>query len=372
MANVQRFSRRVTQAWVIAFLVMVPIVHANAGDEFLTQQSLFRSGEGGYHTYRIPALVVAADGTVLAFCEARKNSGSDHGDIDLIVKRSTDHGKTWAEMQILVDGGDRTIGNPCPVLDHSTGEIWLPYCRENNTVHIIHSKDHGRTWSSPREITAQVKPSAWGKKWYATGPTHGIQLSTGRLVIPCDHKVGDRMISHVFYSDDHGQSWKLGGSLAPDTDECGVVELTDGSLLINMRSYRKKNQRTIAHSKDGGLTWGPTRDEPQLIEPVCQGSIHRLSSENKGGRSRILFSNPRSKKRENLTVQLSYDDCKTWTVRKALYRGPSAYSDLATTADGAIICLYERGTKNAYETITLARFNLEWLTDGSDSLKAPR
>jgi len=337
--------------------------------EILIQETLFKAGDNGYHTYRIPALLVAGDGSVLALCEARKNNRKDHGDIDLVMKRSEDGGRTWSEMMILVDAGEKTAGNPCPVLDGETGTVWLPYCIDNDTVHMLHSDDHGQTWSESVDITADVKAAEWGQHtWYATGPTHGIQLASGRLVIPCDHREGKDKHSHVFYSDDHGKSWKLGGTLDKDTDECGVVELSDGRMLINMRSYRGKKQRTIAYSSDGGETWGPVTDEPQLVEPVCQGSILRLTSKDGDGRGRILFSNPPHPRRENVSVRLSYDDCQTWPVAKRLFSGPSAYSDLAATDDGMIFCLYERGHETSYDTITFARFNLEWLTDSKDTL----
>lgn len=341
--------------------------------EILVQTPIFVAGAGGYHTYRIPALIVAPDGAVLAICEGRKHSSADHGDIDLTMRRSADHGLTWSPQVKLADDGDHTMGNPCPVVDRTTGVVWLPFCRDNDTVHIMSSRDSGATWSPAIDITGQVKLASWGRGWYATGPTHGIQLThgphRGRLVIPCDHKTDKLMYSHVFFSDDHGGTWKLGNSLDRDTDECGVVELVDGTLQINMRSYRRRNRRAVAHSQDGGETWSAVQDDPTLIEPVCQGNLLRLSTEKSHDRNRILFSNPASTKRVNVTVRVSYDEGRTWSVDKPLHRGPSAYSDLTIIADGMIGCLYERGAKRAYETITFAKFNLEWLTDGTDTLR---
>jgi len=329
------------------------------------QQPLFEAGKDGCHTYRIPALVRTTKGTLLAICEGRRKSRADHGDIDLVMKRSFDDGATWAPMQVIHDDDDHTIGNPCPVVDASTGTIWLPFCRDNDRVFVTHSEDDGATWAEPREITADVKKPAW--KWYATGPTHGIQLRSARLLIPCDHRdhsvQGDPLHSHVIYSDDHGATWKLGGVLEDKTNECVAVETADGSVYMNMRSYADKHRRAVAWSQDGGLTWSDVALDDTLIEPVCQASAVRGPA-GAGGRSPVFFSNPASEKRVNMVVRASHDECKTWTAGQVLWPGPSAYSDLCTTADGQLCCLYERGDKSAYETITFARFGVEWVEEG--------
>lgn len=351
----------------LASVVLASTAVARAEAPFFEETALFVAGEGGYKSYRIPSLLTAADGSILAFCEARKNGPADHGDIDLVMRRSTDQGKTWSDMKVLLDDGENTMGNPCPVVDRTTGVIWLPYCRNNDTVHVISSADHGATWSAPVDITAAVKPESWDK-WYATGPGHGIQLASGRLLIPCDHYDEKEKYSHIIYSDDHGATWKLGATLDPKTNECQAVECADGTVYLNMRSYREKNCRAVAWSKDGGITFTPAEDQTALVEPVCQASIARLTDDKRYMKNRVLFANPRSTKRENLAVRLSYDECQNWTEGKVLHEGPSAYSDLAVTSEGTILCLYERGRENAYETITLARFDLEWLTDGADTL----
>lgn len=351
--------------------------------ERLREVDVFVSGKDGYHTFRIPAVVVSKKGTLLAFCEGRKNSRSDTGDIDLVLRRSFDGGKTWGPLQIVADFGPDTIGNPCPVIDQTTGTVWLPLTKnlghetqkqieegkskENRTVWITKSDDDGATWLKPVEITRDVRDPSW--TWYATGPGIGIQLPSGRLVIPCDHRVrGSRALgSHIIYSDDHGKTWKRGGSVTPDCNECQVVLLADGKLLLNMRSYHKKNRRAIAISKDGGLTWSEAKLDEALIEPVCQASLLRYTLAKTAGKNRLLFSNPASTKREKMTVRLSYDEGSSWPVAKMLYQGPSAYSCLTALPDLTIGCLYERGEKSAYETITFARFTLRWLTDAKDS-----
>lgn len=331
------------------------------------QVDVYVSGQDGYHTYRIPAVVVTRKGTVLAFCEGRKTSRSDHGDIDLLAKRSTDGGKTWGKSRVVWDEGANTIGNPCPVVDGKTGTIWLPFCRNNRDVFVTKSTDDGVTWSRPVEITKAVKPPTW--TWYATGPVHGVQLTSGRLLIPCDHRErskGRTMFSHVFYSDDHGASWTLGGSLEEKTDECTAVQTVDGRVYLNARSYHGKNRRAYAWSQDGGKTWSKVKLDEVLIEPVCQGSVVRFTDAKRHDKNRVLFSNPASKKREKMTIRVSEDECKTWNEGKVIHAGPSAYSDLCVLPDMTVGCLYERGEKSAYEKITFARCNLEWLTDNGD------
>jgi len=332
----------------------------------IEQVAVWRAGDNGYHSYRIPALLATRKGTLLAFCEARKNSRSDTGDIDLVLKRSEDQGKTWSAQTLIADHGPDTIGNPCPVQDRTTGTIWLPLTgnpgdlaereiekdsrRGTRTVWMTYSNDDGRTWAKAYEITSTAKDQGWG--WYATGPGNAIQLRSGRMVVPCDHRrfAGQARHSHILYSDDHGKSWKLGGSAQPDTNECAVVELNDGSLLLNMRSYAGRNRRAIARSTDRGETWTPLGHDEALIEPVCQASFIRFD------RKRLLFSNPASTRRERMTVRVSRDEGRTWSEGLVLHAGPAAYSSLAVLKSGWAGCLYERGETSAYETISFARF----------------
>lgn len=332
---------------------------------------LWTSGQGGYKTYRIPALAVTTKGTVLAFCEGRRAGAGDSGAIEILLRRSTDGGERWSEPQVIWADSGNTCGNPAPVVDSQTGTIWLlltwnrgedkepqiiaQTSKDTRRVFVTSSSDEGKTWAKPREITAEVKLPDW--TWYATGPGAGIQTKSGRLVVPCDHIEAQtrRYFSHVIYSDDHGATWKLGGTTPRDqVNECQVVERSDGSLLLNMRSYDPTvRARQTAISKDGGLTWSEQRPDATLIEPVCQASIRRADSKT------LVFSNPASREaRKSLTVRASDDDGATWPRRLTLHAGPSAYSDLAALRDGTLACLYECGERGAYETLTLAHFSL--------------
>lgn len=336
---------------------------------------LFRAGTAGYDNFRIPALIRAADGTLVAFCEGRKKMG-DAGDIDVLCRRSTDGGSTWGPVELVWDDGANTAGNPCPVRDETTGTLWLLMTRNlgtdsekgiirgtsagTRTVWVSESRDNGISWSAPVNITGQVKTAAWG--WYATGPGVGIQLRAGphagRLVIPADFSYRDssgdgsryEYGATVFYSDDHGRTWQGGGTVAPRMNECQVAELPGGKgdLMLNMRSYRGKHCRAVSVSHDGGLHWSPVRDVPALVEPVCQGSFIRYP----GQRDCLLFLNPAdSMQRKNLTLRASFDGGGTWPVSHVIYSGPSAYSSLAALPRGRVGLLYEAGVRHPYESI---------------------
>jgi len=365
----------------LLILVSVGVLIARsvgAGDP-VAKTTVFASGKGGYHTYRIPALVVTGKGTLLAFCEGRKTGRGDHGDIDLLLRRSADEGRSWSDQQIVhEEGGQKkvTIGNPCAVVDRKTGAIWLAFCRDNDRVFMTHSEDDGATWARPVEITADVKDPKWG--WYATGPGHGIQLTrgkhAGRLVIPCD--CGDskgwggwdkKGRSLVIYSDDHGKTWRRGGITEKAMNECEVAERPDGSLLLSMRNYHGKSRRALAVSTDGGQSWSTPKHHQQVYCPTCQASVHRHSFE---PRSVLLHSGPGGGGRNNLTIRASYDEGDSWPVAKVIQPGPSAYSDLAVLPGGDVVCLYETGAKHPYESIVLARLSLKWLESAPKARQA--
>jgi sialidase-1 len=292
------------------------------------QTPVFVSGTEEYHTFRIPSLLVTKRGTLLAFCEGRRDGGGDSGDIDVVLRRSTDGGQTWRPLQVVWNDGANTCGNPCPVQDetgaihllltHNLGEdkeaeILAGTSKGARTVWACRSDDDGATRTAPRDITASVKRPDW--TWYATGPGIGIRITKGprrgRLVIPCDHNIaGTRQAwSHVIYSDDRGKTWKIGGNAAQDrTNESQVAELSDGRLMLNSRGTdRSKRFRGISYSADGGETWTDFRYDMTLIEPICQASL--IAHAPGDGSPLLLFSNPAdTDARRNLTVRLSRDD----------------------------------------------------------------
>jgi sialidase-1 len=354
---------------------------------------VFVAGQDGYHTHRIPSLLVTAKGTVLAFAEGRKGGASDTGNIDLRLRRSSDGGRSWEPAMTVWDDGPNTSGNPCPVEDRDTGSLWMlmtwnrgddhepqiiaQTSRDTRRVYVTQSADDGRTWSAPREITSDVKRTNW--TWYATGPGAGIQLERGpyrgRLVIACDHiEAGTgHYRSHVVYSDDHGVTWKLGGSTpGHQVNECEVVELNDGRLLLNMRNY-DRNQRTRqqAVSVDGGLTWSAQRHVPELADPICQASLRRLSWPGGQRRSVLLFANPASTRRERLTLRASLDEGETWPLSRLVDERPSAYSSLSILPDGRVGLLYEVGEKGPYERIVFRSLRTDWIPGTGDRPDGP-
>ncbi len=355
---------------------------------------LFDGGRDGYHTYRIPALLVAANGDLLAFCEGRRDSKSDSGQIDLLMKRSTDGGRTWSDQTVVASEPGMTCGNPCPVVDRDTGHILMPFSKNRadggeklivqgkapRTVWITRSTNHGATWSEPEEITAQVKKNIW--TWYATGPGHALQLASGRLIIPCDHKISvdiphtDEAFargvgSHLIYSDDHGATWQIGAILCLPGNECCALECDDGSVYLNCRTRSQYGVRSFGRSRDGGLSFIEEGFHPELFEPCrfqggCQGSLLKLPGA-AGGGSRFLFCNPatNSEERKRLAIHVSDDQGRTWREARVLFEGPSAYSDLALTTDGMVACLHEAGDKEYNERLVFTRFRPEWLLEES-------
>ncbi|MBM3801005.1 MAG: exo-alpha-sialidase [Acidimicrobiia bacterium] len=380
-----------------------------ADEPLLTQTDVFLEGEQGYHTYRIPAMVISKKGTILAFCEARKNSSADHGDIDLVLRRSFDNGKTWGPMQIVHEEGGTariTIGQPTPIVERETGTIHLLFCRDNQQAFYTKSTDDGANFHHPTEITAafadfdsqlasDLSQTKIGDRQdglpfkvtrLATGPGHAIQTRRGRLLVPVwlnsykvfpssaggpNEVIDYRYRAAVIYSDNNGLTWSPGKVIASDSleaNEAMVEELTDGSLHLNMRVVRRKS-RTVAHSTDGGSTWSKAVADENLIDPECQAGLVRFTQGSAHRKNRLVFSNPASLKRERLTIKLSYDEGRSWPVAKLLNAGPSGYSDLAILNDMTIGCLYERGEQRVYQKLTFARFNLAWLTDGKDDLR---
>jgi sialidase-1 len=319
---------------------------------------VFVSGEGGYHTYRIPAIVRTLSGTLLAFCEGRKNSGSDAGDIDILLRRSFDGGKTWTPTQLVYEEGGTetiTIGNPQPVVDRTTGTVWLLFARDNEKVFVGKSLNEGTTWGTRTEITSSVKLPTWGN-FIATGPGHGTQMPSGRLIFPSYHSGGSTggSSAYVIFTDDGGTTWRIGQDMGLGSGEPMAAVLSDGRLMMNTRSPRRVWLRTVGVSDDWGFGWKDVARDEALIEPTCQGSL--LEAKMGDGKHALLFSNPESHRRERLTVKASTDDGASWPHALRVYEGSSAYSDVVAVNDeGQYGVLFER---DGYAFITFSPFHM--------------
>ncbi|QDT56755.1 Sialidase precursor [Caulifigura coniformis] len=404
---------RLSSRCVLAVVCLVS-ASAPAAEPFLEKVDLFKAGDDGYALYHIPGIVVTAKGTVLAWCEARRVR-SDWDMIDVLLRRSEDGGRTWSKAEKVVDvpgpktknpvalrlknvkPGDVTYNNPVLIADRD-GTVHFLFCLEYFRCFYMNSRDDGRTWSSPVEITDAFEAFRKHYDWkvLATGPDHGIQLTNGRLVVPVwlSTATGGNAhrpsVSSTIYSDDQGKTWHAGEIAVPLTDEIInpsetlAIELVDGRVMLNARNESKAHRRLVTISPDGATNWSTPVFDDALIEPICMGSLVRLSTEKTAGKNRILFANPanleradgkadpgKSRDRRNMTVRVSYDEGKTWAVSKSVEPSWAAYSDLGVTKDGTILCFYGTGAKSDFagEKLTVARFNLEWLTDGQDSLE---
>jgi len=400
----------------MALMIFGVVGNAPAAAPFIEKADLFTAGQDGYALYRIPGIVTTKRGTILAYCEARRSDRGDWGAIDILLRRSTDGGRSWSAQtniahvpgpkaknpvalaQKLATPGEVTYNNPVAIPD-ANGAVHFLFCLEYARCFYLRSDDDGASWSNPVEITAafdRFRPE-YDWKVLATGPGHGIQLRTGRLVVPVWLSLGTGGHAHrpsvtsVIYSDDLGRTWSRGDIAGPNEGEWNIpnetcaVQLADGRVLLNMRSESKANRRLLTTSRDGATGWSKPQFHDQLLEPICMASMVRLSEA--PARNRLLFSNPdnlaradgkeapgKGRDRKNVSVKLSYDESVTWPVSKSVEPGFSGYSDLAVANDGTILLFYERGSTdgaNIYKTgrLTLARFNLEWLTDGKDALK---
>jgi sialidase-1 len=394
-------------------LLLLTAASLPAAEPFIEKIDLFKAGEGGYKLHHIPGVLVTAKGSILAWCEARKKGG-DWDQIDILLRRSTDDGRTWSEAKAIaavpgektknpfalvlksVDPKDVTYNNPVLIADKD-GTVHMLFCLEYMRCFYQRSTDDGLTWSSPTEITGVFEGFRKDYDWkvLATGPDHGIQLANGRLIVPVWLSTGTGGNAHrpsvtaTVYSDDQGRTWHASQIAVPCTEEwinpneTTAVQLADGSVMLNVRNESKAHRRLVTTSPDGATGWSTPRFDDALLEPICMGSIVRLSLAATGGKNRLLFSNPhnleradgkeapgKNRDRKNLSVKVSYDEGRTWPVNKAVEPGWSAYSDIGVSQAGTILCFYGRGEKSSFagDRLTLARFNLEWLTDGQDGL----
>lgn len=355
---------------------------------------VFPAGMNGVTLYRIPGMVVTPKGTVLAYVEARRNTKADWGEIEVHLRRSIDGGKNWLAPQNIAHRGERiegnprkasggekeqTVNNPVMIVDEATGSIEMLYCVNYARCFSMRSLDDGVSWSSPIDITSTFEPFRSQYPWtvIATGPGHGVQMPNGRLIVPIWLAYGKNgahapSAAATIYSDDHGQSWHAGDLVFPNEGEFGnpnettVAVRHSGDCLLVNRNVSKPNRKLVSISPDGARNWSRPQFQSELWEPICMASIAMFRQ--KPGV--ILYSAPRTVgvdatgkeipagrgKRENLTIQWSEDDGKTWPHSKRLVDGPSAYSDLAVLPDGTILCLYE-----GKGDVEIKRLNWEWL-----------
>lgn len=364
------------------------------------QKVLFKASQDpGYACFRIPAIVQTSRGTLLAFAEGRVDNCGDAGDIDLVLKRSTDGGRTWGPLQVVDEGNGDTHGNPAPVVDRKTGRIVLATTYNkgrdddqscdvpcDRTPHLQYSEDDGATWSAPEDLTQSVRHPGWNS-WYATGPVHGIQLSrgrhAGRLVfgVNAESYAANRITANhaaLIHSDDAGRSWNIGAVdswpiradelFRQKPSELTLAERNDGSVYVNAREQDGTDlgHRTYAVSRDGGESFAqPFRALPGLYAPTVQGALLPMVGAPREGRDRMLFSAPADPdRRRTMTIRSSYDEGRTW---EGVERGRqvttdwSGYSDMVALSDDEVGLMYEGGAVDARDEIRFARFTEDWL-----------
>ena len=346
-------------------------------DGVITSQDLFnKSMVKDVSCFRIPSIVTAPNGDLIAAIDERVPSCGDlkwSKDINIVIRRSTDNGKTWSEIEKVADFPfGQSASDPSMIVDKQTNEIFLFYNfmdldKEKDVyyLHVAKSSDNGKTWSKAQDITSQIAKPEWHKDFKFITSGRGIQTKNGKLLHTLVNLTSGL---YIFGSDDHGKTWYFIDTPIKPADESKIIELADGSWMVNAR-VNKDGMRYVHTSTDEGKTWS-TKPEPKLIDPGCNAEIIRYTAKADGyDQNRILFSNAKMEKdRMNLTVRISYDEGKTWTEGKTIYGGGSAYSSLTILENGDIGVFFE---KDDYTQNTFVSFSLKWLTDGKDNYKKP-
>ncbi|MFI7273842.1 exo-alpha-sialidase [Streptomyces sp. NPDC049879] len=364
---------------------------------FFDQTTLWDSATDPLENYHVHALTVLPDDTILAITEGRYEV-CDAGPRDILLRRSTDGGDTWGPTQTVVASHDgESWGNPALVTDRETGTVFCFYMLsvrlpENTTcsgdigdLWMISSDDAGATWSQPTAMSGMFEHFPYDWALHGPGPGHGIQLDNGRLLLNCAHRrviVGNTVAERFYgvstiYSDDHGATWQAAGEVPVSVDypinEARLYQRTDGTVVVNGRSAAGGNrQRIVSVSADRGLTWAPPAlDGATGTFNAVDASLARYTG-GPGSQdpSRILFSRPDSPVRANMTVSVSYDEGHSYAYSRVINSARSYYSELARLSDGTILLLYgcEGDIASFPQKINLARFSLDWLTQGRDTL----
>lgn len=332
--------------------------------------------EDGMFGHFVYGLLTTVEGSILVFSEARIDDGRDDGAHHLVMKRSTDKGKSFSRSTIVVESKDgQSWANPTPIQDKQTGNLFLFYAlnEQNVSSRVFYMKSHndGISWSSPSEITSLFNHNDYDWTFHLPGPGHGTQLKNGRLLIPVWHRKSiaysphDRLYGvNCIYSDDGGQTWLVGSNTpVGELNESQLIEKENGDILLIGRTHTGKDGSWQAkvHSKDGGITWTTTLEyDYDLQGRVCD--IGLIWTENPAILLASLPTHPQ--RRADLTIMWSQDEGETWKYGRLLEEGPATYSDLAVLPDGTIICLYGHGRgKNSHipDKVSVARFNMEWL-----------
>lgn len=356
---------------------------------FLSQAMLFSPGDAGSQYYRIPAIVTAQDGSLVTATDRRNNSNGDlPGDIDIVIRRSTDNGKSWSDANMIAGQGTTSgYGDAAMVVDKSTGKIFCFFAAKQGffsstssdpiRVAVSESDDNGLTWSAPKDITSMIYgaecSNAISKQWLGGFIASGraLQLRSGRLIFAMAVRDGSAINNYVVYSDDHGLTWTPNTNAANSTggDEAKLAERNDGSVIISVRNGGTRKWNV---SPDGGLTWGTVTNNSYLKDPACNGEIMTYTSTVDGyEKNRMLHSLCYATDRSNVSMLLSYDEGVTFPTRKTICPSSSAYSTFTVLSDGTIGMYYEDGALgNGYDMVYV-RFSLDWLTGGVDTYKAP-